>query len=86
VADLGLDLGVVHPGIVIPGAVVGPHVLEAEPIVAFELDTRFGRTKLAPARAARMVATADRRFRLGRENRIARVAPHHAQYGWLAAA
>src|SRR5205823_503484 len=86
VADLGLDLRLAHPGIVIPGGVVGADMLEAEPVVALQFETRFGRAKLAAGGAAGVVAKAYRRFRLGRENRIAHLAPHHAQYGCPTAA
>ena len=58
VADLGLDLRLAHPGIVIPGGVVGADMLEAEPVVALQFETRFGRAKLAAGRAAGMVAPA----------------------------
>ena len=46
-ADFGLDLGVVHPGIVVPGRIVGAHMLEAEPVVAVEFEPRAGRAKIA---------------------------------------
>src|SRR5207248_3240378 len=72
VADLGFDLGVVHPGIVVPGAVIGAHMFEAEPVVTVEFEARFWCAKLAPARAARVLAGAHRRFWLGREDGIGR--------------
>src|SRR5436190_8297805 len=58
VADLGLDLCLAHPGIVVPGGVVGAHMLEAEPVVALQFETRFGRAELAAGRAAGTVAPA----------------------------
>src|SRR5438874_8059747 len=52
VADLGLDLRLAHPGIVVPGGVVGADMLEAEPVVALQFETPFGRAELAAARPA----------------------------------
>ena len=56
-------------------------MLETEPVVTIEFETRFRRAKLAPGRAAGVVATAYGRFRLGRENRIADRAPHVLSMG-----
>src|SRR5437867_11723354 len=85
-ADLGLDLNFAHPGVVIPGDVVGPHMFETEPIVAVEFEARAGRTEVAATLAAGVVAQARRRRRFGREDGIYRLAPHQSQYGWPAAA
>src|SRR5215472_12311803 len=85
-ADLGFDVGVAHPGVVVPGGVVGAYMLKAKPIVMVELEAGFRRAILTPARTARVVACAHRRFWLGRENGIDRLTPHHAQYGWPAEA
>src|ERR1700680_4919990 len=85
-ADFGLDLGLAHPGIVIPGAVVSADVRKAEPAVAVELETRFGRAKITAGIAPRVVTKTHRRVGLGLENGMDHLAPHRAQYGWPAGA
>src|SRR6266498_1654610 len=81
VADLGLDLGLAHSGVVVPGAVVGADMFEAEPVIAVELETRFGRAEVGPGIAAGVVAQAYRRLGLGCKDRVDRYAPHPSQYG-----
>src|SRR5712692_3999820 len=71
--DLGLDLGVAHPAVIVPGEVVGAHMLKAEPIVAVEFEPRSGGAEIAAGIAARMVAQPRRRQGLGREHRIYRL-------------
>jgi hypothetical protein len=83
---LGLDLGLTHPGIVVPGEVVGAHMLEAEPQIPVQFEPRFGRAEIAADLATGVVARAHRRLRHGRENGIDRLAAHGAQYGSAAAA
>src|SRR5579883_1810214 len=62
-ADLRLDLGLAHARVVIPGGVIGPHVVEAEPIEGVQLRLRARRPEISVARAARMVARPQRRNR-----------------------
>jgi len=61
-------------------------MLKTEPMVMIELEAGFWRTILTPVQTARVVASAHRRFWLGRENGIDRLTPHHVQYGWPAEA
>src|SRR5580704_1692961 len=82
ITDLGFDLGFAHPSIVVPRAVVGADMFEAEPVIPVELKTRFGRAEIGPGVAAGVVAQAYRRVRLSREDRIDWNAPHRSQYGW----
>src|SRR5882762_796076 len=84
VPDLRLDLGLAHPGIVVPGAVVGADVFQAEPVVAVEFEARSRRAEIRPGVAAGVVAQAYRRIGLGREDRVDWNAPHSFQYGWRA--
>src|SRR6185437_5572482 len=46
VADFRLDLRLAHPGIVVPGRVVGADMVEAEPKVDVESGARARRTKI----------------------------------------
>jgi hypothetical protein len=55
-ADLGFDLVVVHPGIIIPGGIVGADVLETKPVIVVEVEARFGRTEISAGDAAGMIA------------------------------
>src|SRR5437588_8078308 len=54
--DLGLDLGIAHPAVVVPGEVVGPHMLKAEPVIAVEFQPRPGRTEVTAGITAGVVA------------------------------
>src|SRR5712691_7812619 len=81
--DLGLDLGVAHPAVVVPREVVGAHMLKAEPVVTVEFEPRPGGAEIAAGIAAGVVAQAGRRQGLGREHGIYRLTPHHASV-WVA--
>src|SRR5712691_7114712 len=81
--NLRLDLRLAHPSIVVPSDIVGTHMFEAEPIVAVEFEPRSGRTEIAAALAARVVAQARRRQGLGCENGVCRLAPHGSSMGAL---
>src|SRR5712691_2345076 len=81
--DLRLDLRFAHSPIVVPSYVVGTHMFEAEPIVAVEFEARSGRTEIAAALAAWVVAQARRRQGLSCENGICRLAPHGSSMGAL---
>src|SRR5712691_4635839 len=81
--NLRLDLRFAHSPIVVPSDIVGTHMFEAEPIVAVEFEARSGRTEIAAALAARVVAQARRRQGLGCENGICRLAPHGSSMGAL---
>jgi len=56
VADFGFDLAVAHSGIVIPGGIVGAHMLEAEPIIAVQVEPGSGRAEISPGNAAGVIA------------------------------
>src|ERR1700722_7371791 len=66
-SQLGLDLRRAHPGIVVPGGVVGAHMVEAEPVELLQIGARSRRAMLTAGGTARMVAGARRRrgVRLG---------------------
>src|SRR5579862_3771 len=55
VANLLFDLGHAHAGVVVPGGVVGAHMIEAEPIELVQRSTRPRRAMLAGYPAAGMV-------------------------------
>src|SRR4051794_40375814 len=80
--DLGFDLALAHAGVIIPRHIVGPDMLETEPVIAVEFEPRFRRTEIAAGLAPGMVARAHRRHRFRCKNGINRLAPHGAQYGW----
>src|SRR5260370_6509732 len=75
-ADLGLDLGVAHPAVIVPGEVVGAHMLKAEPIVTVEFEPRPGGAEIAAGIAAGVVAQAGPRQGLGPEHPVLRCTPH----------
>src|SRR6516164_1429511 len=50
-ADLSFNLAVAHPGIIIPGGIVGANVREAEPVIIVEREPGFRRAEF-PARNA----------------------------------
>src|SRR6185437_16512642 len=58
--DMGLDLGAAHPGVVIPGGVIGTHMIEAEPVEIVERHSRAWRPELARGGATGMVARSRR--------------------------
>ena len=58
-------------------------MFEAEPIVAIQFEPRSGRTEIAAALAAGVVAQARRRQGFGCENGICRLAPHGSSMGAL---
>ena len=76
-AQLGLDLGLVHAGIVIPGGVVAAHVVEAEPVILVQRLARPRRPELAGAGAAGTIARPRQRRRgVVVEAESARVEPY----------
>src|SRR5215813_4476145 len=81
VTDLGFDLAVVHPGIIIPRGIVSTNVIEAEPVIIVQLEPRFRRTELPAGDAAGMIARPHRGVGLRREYGIEKQAPHRMQYG-----
>src|SRR5262249_18704509 len=54
--EMRLDLFRAHAGVIVPGLVVGLHVLEAEPVILPELPARLGRAVISRLLAAGMVA------------------------------
>src|SRR5215831_2171455 len=69
-ADVGFNLGIAHPRVVIPRGVVGANVLETKPVIVAEIEPGFGRTIIPPGDAAGMVATTHRRTVRRLENGI----------------
>ena len=55
-ANLAFDLGLIHTGVEVPGFIVFPDVIEAEPIIFIEPLAGFWRTMDTRLRATRMVA------------------------------
>ena len=70
VADLGFDLGIAHPRIIIPRGVVGAHVLEAEPVLIVQVEPGFRRAKTPAGDAAGLIARPHRRVGCRLESRI----------------
>src|SRR6516165_5048986 len=79
-ADLGFNLAVAHPGIIIPGRIVGANVIEAEPVIIVEREPGFRRTEFPAGNAAGMIASSGRNIGR-RENGIEERASHRPQYG-----
>src|SRR6516164_10100027 len=80
-ADLGLNLAVVHPRIVIPSGIVGANVLEAKPVIIVEVEPRFRRTEFSSGDTAGMIANPRRGVGVRREDGIEEQASHETQYG-----
>src|SRR6516225_7440685 len=80
-ADLGFNLAVAHPGIIVPGGIVRANVLEAEPVIIMEREPGFWRAEFPAGNAAGMIASSGRNIGRRRENGIEEQASHQAQYG-----
>ena len=76
VADLGFDLGIAHPRVIVPRGVVGAHVLEAEPVIIVQIEPGFRRAEVTGPDAAGVVARPHRRAGRSLENRVGQKAPH----------